>query len=261
MRTILLIFILFLVYLFNRKHENFEDNYLIPSNGVLDLEEGENVDINISNDYYRNLIKKMKNMVNYIDDPVNNTSDIFNMSEDNLTKKNMILVLYETLIDDFLDRYLKFRFNIHNYMIVLYKYPDDTNEAYDNIYIKYLKPTVNYLFKNVQSNSLTEDYFDFSFDNKQLRKYNLDKIIKTLSSEPNKDTIKALLNNVIKNYLNAIFNKLNLKLCENNELPCYNSDNFPFTYKPKIIDNDNYISVIESIEEMLFHEQYLLENL
>ena len=69
-----------------------------------------------------------------------------------------------TLIDEYLDRYLKIRFNIQNYMIVLYKYPDDTNEAYDNIYIKYLKPTVNYFFKNVQSNSLTEDYFDFTFD-------------------------------------------------------------------------------------------------
>ena len=257
-----LLFIIFLVIIFilKSKIETYQDVF-IPSNDRI-LINNENVSININLDKLKVNIEKMNKMIECIDCHLENKSceinceELFLMTELNFYK--MIIVLYETYINEFQDIYLINRFNINKYLNITYQIPNDN---YNELILLYnnLKTNIEFLNNNINNNLFLKL---FELTNEDIGT-NLQLLEETYNSISSNRTfiisdVNIIINNLINNYLQNILS-INNNLFNVNKFDI-NKDNLIY-FTIKDIDENNLIDIIEAIERMLENEINESQNL
>lgn len=267
---VIFIFIFILIILINdKKYECYEDQYNTINNSL--LQNTSNISINLNNiDKLKKDINLMMNMIIYIENNKNNNicdtecKQIFGISDNNINYYEMVKILFESYIDNFLDIYIVKRFNLKHFLTIKYQYPENNNEELDQLYYN-LKKKINYINDNINDNpNFFTDIFLMTIPNLKNNLMILQDLYDDISSKsifPFEDT-KDIIRNINEKYLRLVLkhhdNKdfsIGLKFIED-----LNDKNESIIYSYKNIKEENIIDIIENIEEMIANEINEIEN-
>lgn len=255
---VLLLSILLIIFLylnFFKKQENFtSDEILLPSN---ELDGDLNCEIDLE------IIDKMNKMRVYIKDNNNPVPDIYkNLPSSYKNKKTYIQILYETYVDDFLDKYIVERFDAHKFIDITYKYPsyekysdkyplDKVTFAYEKIFNDLLDPNIKFLYN--EKDSIKKSYFDFTMAN--LTDNSINNLSLKIQSS-NLSKFQNLYNTDIKFYISSILSQLNIIRTDS----CKKNDENPFTFSFKKLDEENVNQIFELFDNILENELLTIQS-
>lgn len=269
------IFILIIILNDNQKYECYNNQYKTINPKLLKKTSIPTIHLNI-NQLEKDIII-MDKMIQCIECKKNHTIcdidhiEIFGISDEEISLYEMIKVLYESYIDNFLDIYVTKRFNFKHYLTVKYQYPEDKTDEFMQLFF-ILKNKISFIKNNIDDKEFNYNLFMMTtFDlnyNLQVLEDLYDNITNrsTFTLEDTKDIIKNLnkkyLISVLKYYddklLNIGFKFINPK---DNLIKDLHDPNESIVYSYKEIKEENIVDIIESIERMIENEINEIETI
>ena len=272
------IFILIIILNDNQKYECYNNQYKTINSKSLKNISTPTIHLDI------NQVKKdiiiMDKMIQCIECKKNRTIcdidhiELFGVLDEEISLYEMIKILYESYIDNFLDIYVTKRFNFKHYLTIKYQYPENKTDQIMQLFF-ILKNKISFIKNNIDDKKFNYNLFMMTTfdlnDNLQILEELYDNITNrnTFTLEDIKDIIinlnKKYLSSVLKfredKILNIGFKFINTEDNEYISIEDLHDPNKPIVYSYKKIKEENIVDIIESIERMIENEINEIETI
>ena len=264
---IYLTFLILYIKFFKSKNMELYENNLHTINPIT-LNANTDVSIKINKQHLKNEIKKMKEMIEAIhckrDRKICDLDFkiLFGNIEEELKLYDMIKVLLETYVNEFIDIYITKRFNFKKYLNIKYQYPNDDHKEIMSLFFL-LERNINFINDTIDDENFFYIIFEKISGNLKDNLYVLEELYETISSKNNftlydtNDIINKLNKRYLKNLLNnedSLFNIKFLPEQKYKDIQEIYDNNVMSIYSLKVIKQEQIIDIIESIERMIENE-------
>lgn len=262
-----LIFLILYIKFFKTKNiELYENNLSTINPNSLNANGDISIRINLSN--LKNEIKKMMQMIEAIhckrDRKICNLDFemLFGRIEEELKLYDMVKVLLETYVNEFIDIYITKRFNFKKYLNIKYQYPNDDHKEIKSL-LFVLERNIKFINDTINDDNFFNIIFEKISGNLDDNLYILEELYETISSRNNftlydtNDIINKLNKRYIKNLLNNEDSLFNIKYLPDQkfkDIEEMSDSNVMSIYSLKLIKQEQVIDIVESIERMIENE-------
>lgn len=246
--------------------ELYENN--LHTINPISLNTNTDVSIKINLQNLKSKIKKMKEMIEAIhckrDRKICDLDFkiLFGSIEEELKLYDMIKILLETYVNEFIDIYITKRFNFKKYLNIKYQYPNDDHKELMSLFFL-LERNINFINDTIDDENFFYIIFEKISGNLKDNLYVLEELYEIISSKNNftlydtNDIINKLNKRYLKNLLNNEDSLFNIKFLPEQKYKdiqeIYDS-NVMSIYSLKIIKQEQIIDIVESIERMIENE-------
>lgn len=271
---IYLIFLILYIKFFKLKNYELYENNLISINPN-SLNTNEDISIKINLQKLKDDINKMIQMIEAIhckrDRKICNVDfeTLFGRIEEELKLHDMVCILLETYVNEFIDIYITKRFNLKKYLNIKYQYPNDDHKELKSIFFV-LERNIKFINETIDDENFFNIIYEKISGNLNDNLYILEELYETISSRNNfslydtNDIINKLNKRYIKNLLNNEDSLFNIKYLPDQkfkDIEEMSDSNVMSIYSLKLIKQEQVIDIIESIERMIENEINEIKNI